>query len=264
MIDPEHILHVEDSDEDAQLINHLLRSYAYRVSRVRTYGEMVDFRGSPDVVLLDLRIPGSDSPLRLVGDTVRRFRGAGIILLTGISDREGEELSVKAMAAGAQIRLVKGTFDSRRLWLSIREAFQQRQHLIRAVEQSRSDMRIEPKALRDTIRGVLDQDLSQRLQSLEASTATHFRRIEEATNKALSKLRKLGAEDTAPIEIAFDGKKVDIAGWFSRHDKLFRWLLWLAAAGYIAASDYVTGIRDAIMDTRDRVRAIEEKMDDRR
>jgi CheY-like chemotaxis protein len=266
MVDPEHVLHVEDSDADAELVGHLLKSYPYRVTRVRTYSEMMDFRGHPDVILLDLRIPGSDSPLRLVSDAVRRFRTAGVILLTGIGDRDGEELSVKAMAAGAQIRLVKGTFDSRRLWLSIREAYQQRQHLIRTIEESRADMRVEPSALRDTIRGVLDKDLYGRLREIrdiENITDKRLTDLQNATNRALDKLRKLGAEDTQPIQITVGDEKFDLIAWFrnlAKHEKAFRWLFLIAAGAYFAVSDYVTGIHDAIIETPKRLQSIDERL----
>jgi CheY-like chemotaxis protein len=250
------VLHVEDSDEDAALIQHLLKSYKFRLSRVRTYGELMDFQGHPDVVLLDLRIPGSNDPLRLVSDCVRRFRTSGIILLTGITDDEGEELSVRAMAAGAQVRLVKGTFDRRRLWLSIREAFQQRQHMIRTIEESRSDMRVDPEALRDVIRNVMDQDLG-----------TRFQKIEEASNKVMRRLRKLGAEDTEPHDVVLDHNVEyrimhGVWAWFKRHDKLVRWIITGIVALYFAASDYVTGVYDAVIETRDTVKRIDERLQD--
>lgn len=254
--DPEQVLHVEDSDEDAALIRHLLRGYPYRISRARTYGEMIDYRGTPDVVLLDLRIPGSNDPIRLVADAVRRFRGAGIILLTGISDTEGEELSVRAMAAGAQVRLIKGTFDRRRLGLAIREAYQQRQHMIRTIEESRADMRVDPGAIKESLREVLDQDLLRRIETLESGT-----------KKALQKLRKLGAQDTEPHEpvppSASEHRIIaDLLAWGRRHQKGIQWIILSLLAAYFAASDYVTGIRDAVFETRDRVEKIEERLNE--
>lgn len=251
--EPQQILHVEDSDEDAAIIEHLLRGSSYRISRARTYGEMMAHASSVDVVLLDLRIPGSDDPLRLVRDAVRRFRGAGVILLTGISDTEGEELSVCAMAEGAQIRMLKGTFDRRRLKLAVREAYQQRQHLIRQIEESRSDMRVDPKILQSTFRDVLGKDLYRRLEALE-----------ERDDKILGKLRKLGAEDTQPLEpVQVDHRSVaTVLQWFSRHQKALGWVFGLLTAGYIAVSQYVDGMRRAVFETREIVQQIKEILDE--
>lgn len=254
--DPKHVLHVEDSDEDAALIGHLLKRCPCTFDRVRTYSEMMDYRGRADVVLLDLRIPGSNDPIRLVADAVRRFRTAGIILLTGIADTEGEELSVRAMAAGAQVRLLKGTFDRRRLWLAMREAFQQRQHMIRSLEESRSDMRLDPTTLQESIRAVIDKDLRSRLSELEGHQ-----------HQVLRKLRKLGAEDTQPIsvvkpeELRIEHRIVAEAwSWAKRHQKGIQWIIMALAGLYLAAGDYVTGIRDAVFETRERVKRIEEKL----
>lgn len=256
--DPEHVLYVEDSDEDAALVAHLLRGSPFRLARVRTYGEMMSYGGNPDVVLLDLRIPGSNNPIRLVADAVRRFRGAGVILLTGIADREGEEISVRAMAEGAQIRLVKATFDKRRLQLSIREAYQQRQHMIRVLRESRDDMRIDPDMLQQSVRSVLDPDLYQRLDSIEQI----FRR----------KFKQLGIEDTQPIQLPLSPpdidpkKRAEIAraflGWFTRHDKLLHWIVLAAFGAYLTASDFVLGIRNAVFETRDAVQRIEKRLDE--
>lgn len=256
--DPEHILHVEDDDADAALVAHLLRGQGFRLARVRTYGEMLSYSGNPDVVLLDLRIPGSNDPLRLVGDAVRRFRSAGIILLTGIADREGEDLSVRAMAEGAQIRLIKATFDGRRLQLSIREAYQQRQHMIRVIEQSRADMRIDPDALQDTLRTVLQNEFFSKMNDFE--------------QKVLRKFRKLGVEDTRPIQTPPELRVNDIAAskwsellaWVGRHDKLMRWIIVAGIGTYVAVSDYVTGIRNAVFETRERVEKIERQLDEAR
>lgn len=250
--DPKHILHVEDSDEDAALIAHLLRGYGYRLSRVSTYGEMISFASHPDVVLLDLRVPGSDNPLRLVSDASRRFRNAGLILLTGIADPEGEELSVRAMAEGAQVRLIKGTFDKRRLWLSIREAYQQRQHFIRQLRESRSDMRVDPQILQESIRGAIPSDLEDR-----------FRKLDEHNTQILRKLRKLGAEDTQPIDLVIDSTLWrQVFHWASRHDKVFRWVFYIVGVLYLAAGDYITGFRNAVLETNERVREIHERLEE--
>jgi len=267
--DPEHILHVEDSDEDAALIAHLLAGHADRIGRARTYGEMIEYPHMPDVVLLDLRIPGSNNPLRLVSDAVRRFRTAGIVLLTGIADREGEELSVRAMAAGAQVRLVKGLFDKRRLWLSIREAYQQRQHMIRAIEESRADMRVDPKALQDSLRTVIDRDLYKQIQSIEGG-------IQSLQDAVLHKLKKLGAEDTQPHEIVL-GENVTaeavhwLISWTRRHRTLAwaivkagGWIIAAVGALYLGVSDYIRGIHETIYDTHERVRKIEDRLDKER
>ena len=251
--DPDHVLHVEDDDIDADLIGLLMKGQRYRVSRVRTYGEMMDFQGHPDVVLLDLRIPGSDDPIRLVQDAVRRFRSAGIILLTGLGDSAGEELSVRAMAAGAQGRLLKKTFDKRRLHLAICEAFQQRQHMLRVIEQSRSDMRVDPESLREAVRDVLSEGMDARLSEMNKSVG-----------QVVGKLRKLGASDTEPhdtVPVSDPRRTAEIIAFMKRHQKFFKWMLGLLAAGYFALGDYVSGIRNAVFDTNTRVQQIQKDLE---
>lgn len=247
IVEPRHVLHVEDSDEDAALVLHLLERYPLRISRARTYGEMMEHNITTDVVLLDLRIPGSDDPIRLVADAVRRFRNAGIILLTGIADREGEELSVRAMAAGAQIRMIKNTFDSRRLWLAVREAYQQRQHMLRTLEESRADMRVQPEELQASVGAVIDSRISQ----LEA--------------RMKRRLKQLGADDTQPHDVVpsdVNHRMVrDVLQWGKRHIKAIQWIMAVLGAAYLAAGDYVTGLRNAVLDTQERVERIERKID---
>lgn len=253
--DLDHVLHVEDDDADAALIGHLLKGQSYHVSRVRTYGELMAFEGDPpDVVLLDLRIPGSNDPIRLVRDTVRRFRGAGVILLTGIGDEAGEELSVRAMAAGAQSRLLKQTFDKRRLHLAICEAYEQRQHMMRAIEQSRTDMSFDSSAIRD----IVDAALKQSPYAAKLDT------IDSEVRKAVRKLRRLGAEDTEPRDPVppQDHRWVgDLVGFLRRHQKLLQWILMGVITAYFALGDYFNGIREAVFETRERVRKLEEKLD---
>lgn len=265
---PQMILHVEDSDADAEVVSHLLRSTSFTLKRVRSYGELMDFQGVPDLILLDLRIPGSNKPMRLVQDTVRRFRGSAVILVTDLGDDDGAEFSVHAMKLGVQSRLLKSTFDAKRLILSIREAYEQKQHMRRQIEQSRSDMRTTPESMRDVFETIMSEVSDGQMA-----------RIKSMEERIIRRFKRLGIDDTTPQDPIFAhiDKSVDLPvtedepGWnkswtstldsFASNNKLLmgamKWVLGLLVAGYIAASEYVAGMHDKVYEIHEAVEEIQ-------
>ncbi len=117
---PVRVLLVEDSDDDAQLLNRALRGRRFDITRAETLEAALQRLAAPcfDVVLLDLSLPDSSG-----FDTFQRIRrGAShvaLIVLTGLDD---EELGLKTVQAGAQDYLVKGTLGPTHLVRAIRHA----------------------------------------------------------------------------------------------------------------------------------------------
>jgi diguanylate cyclase (GGDEF)-like protein len=103
------ILHVEDSDEDAELLAFALANAhdrEYDIHRARSLSEMHEILTlvRPDIVLLDLHLPDSHGL-----DTVRKAmlvsHDAPVLVLTGKNE---DEIGIAAVDAGAQDFLPKG------------------------------------------------------------------------------------------------------------------------------------------------------------
>src|SRR6476469_11034861 len=125
-----HILLVEDSPSDANLLRHMLSRQGkpgWQVVAVERVSDAIDACSAYalDVVLLDLSLPDSDGL-----ETVTKFRAAApdvpIVVLTGVDD---EDLSLQALARGAQDYLVKGQITSQLLMRAIRYAIERGQIL---------------------------------------------------------------------------------------------------------------------------------------
>ena len=95
-----NILYIEDNDQNYYLVDFILRSKNYRVSRARDGSEGIHLAGMtiPDLILLDIQLPQMDGY-----ETARRLRKTAgledtpIIALTSyamVGDRE------KALDAG--------------------------------------------------------------------------------------------------------------------------------------------------------------------
>ena len=116
---------IEDDEGDAVLVEALLED----VGDDRPLGwfrSLADARVAlatgPQCVLLDLGLPDSDGDAA-VRHVVRQAPEAAVVVLTGIDD---EERGIRAMAAGAQDYLVKGSVDGRDLVRSIRYAIERK------------------------------------------------------------------------------------------------------------------------------------------
>ena len=128
------ILHVEDSDEDAELLAFALANAHdrdYEIHRARSLSEMHEIlvRIRPDIVLLDLHLPDSHGL-----DTVRKAmlvsHDAPVLVLTGKS--EGG-IGLSAVEAGAQDFLPKDEMMTPVLKRSIDFAIR-RKGIVRAAE----------------------------------------------------------------------------------------------------------------------------------
>lgn len=115
-----HVLLVEDSDEDARVLDALLQESGYSTARAGSLADAIAMLRTErfDVILLDLGLPDSESDatlerLRKVTTTVP------IVVLTGRAD---EDAALAAVAAGAQDYLTKGATDGATLLRAIRYA----------------------------------------------------------------------------------------------------------------------------------------------
>jgi DNA-binding NtrC family response regulator len=130
---PTHVLLIEDSPGDADLVRMRLRegnpdleiSCADRLST----GLAALAVEPPAVVLLDLNLPDSHG-----AQTFRNVRnqapGVPVVVLSGVDD---EELAVQAVHEGVQDYLVKGAFDSKQLTRTLLFAIE-RQGLLPALD----------------------------------------------------------------------------------------------------------------------------------
>ncbi len=111
---PDRVLLIEDNPGDATLVRLMLQTSDLvncELIHCKTLGEGIDYlekeQGRVEAVLLDLSLPDSRGFVTL--EKLReRFPALNIIVLTGTSDKS---LGVKAVKAGAQDFLVKGTFN---------------------------------------------------------------------------------------------------------------------------------------------------------
>jgi DNA-binding response OmpR family regulator len=134
---PIKILLVEDDPEDAQLLKEVLtdlHSAQFELTEARQLAQCLKDLSDKDfdLVLLDLSLPDEQGLNTLI--TVRNHESAvPIIVFTGLND---EELSIKALQAGAQDYLIKGHVDGNLLSRSIRYAIE-RHRLQIELEQTR-------------------------------------------------------------------------------------------------------------------------------
>ncbi len=122
-----HILLVEDSPSDADLLQHSLHSAGlgeFEFVWVECLGDAIERASKQafDVVLLDLSLPDSSGP-----DTFRRLQkaapGLPVVVLTGLSD---ESLGLTAVHEGVQDYLVKTQTDGRQTARAIRYAVERK------------------------------------------------------------------------------------------------------------------------------------------
>jgi len=122
-----HILLVEDNEGDARLVKENLQDMSmvnYVVDHVTNFKNAIERLGAHEyaLILLDLGLP--DSAGFQTFNNVQLVAGdVPIIIFTGLGD---EELSIKAVKAGAQDYLVKGHADSYILSKAIRYAIERK------------------------------------------------------------------------------------------------------------------------------------------
>jgi signal transduction histidine kinase/FixJ family two-component response regulator len=117
------ILLVEDNPADARLIAELIRESPLcdcDVLQANRLGTAVDVLGAGevDLVLLDLSLPDAQE-LQALGRIVEVAPAVPVIVLTGLQD---EQTALRALRAGAQDYLLKGSVESELLVRSMRYA----------------------------------------------------------------------------------------------------------------------------------------------
>jgi len=124
-----HILLIEDNRGDARLLEQMLREAA-GLEWALDWVEGLDAgiarlqESTPDLVMLDLGLPGSDGI-----ETMLRLRSSAaalpaLIVMSGLND---EDVALQAVQAGAEDYLVKGEVTGRLLARSIRYALERAQ-----------------------------------------------------------------------------------------------------------------------------------------
>jgi phosphoserine phosphatase RsbU/P len=182
------LLLVEDNPGDARLLQEELREVAstrFEVRQVTRLAEAVEAVGEPgvDVVLLDLSLPDGQGLAN-----IERMRQAApalpLVVLTGTDD---EQLSMKAVHAGAQDYLVKGQVTGPLLVRALRYAIERK----RAEEGLKREEAARQTALfREQFLGILGHDLRNPLQAISGNAALLLRYggLSEPQRKAVNRI----------------------------------------------------------------------------
>jgi PAS domain S-box-containing protein len=153
---PLRILLLEDADADARAIEDVLQEYAFIVRRAgRLCDALVAVRSEEfDAILADLGLPDS-SGLATVEALRQQAVAIPIVVMTGRAD---ESTALRAVAAGAEDYLVKGSTDAGALVRAIRYAVE-RGH-------AHESINISEAHLRNILEGALDAVVSMNQDGL--------------------------------------------------------------------------------------------------
>jgi PAS domain S-box-containing protein len=153
---PLRILLLEDADADAQVVEDVLREYAFIVRRAgRLCDALVAVRSEQfDAILADLGLPDS-AGLATVEALRQQAVAIPIVVMTGRAD---ESIALRAVAAGAEDYLVKGNSDAGTLVRAIRCAVE-RGH-------AHESINISEAHLRNILEGALDAVVSMNQDGL--------------------------------------------------------------------------------------------------
>ena len=141
-----HVLLLEDTEIEAQVVESVLRQYSFSVHRAsRLADALIALRSQEfDLILSDLGLPDSNGLATL--EALRQQAPAiPIVVMTGRAD---ESTALRAVAAGAQDYLVKGSTDANALVRAIRYAVERG----RAAE----EISISEARMRTILEGALD------------------------------------------------------------------------------------------------------------
>jgi PAS domain S-box-containing protein len=117
-----HILLVEDTPTDSQLIQTILRPPSFQVTAVERLSDALAVLRSTrvDVIVLDLMLPDSRGPETL-HTVLEQAAGTAVVVITGNDD---EQAALDAVAQGAQDYLIKGEANAETIVRSVRYAFE--------------------------------------------------------------------------------------------------------------------------------------------
>jgi len=202
MTHPIQVLLIEDDPGDARLISVMLddaraKGLAFELVWVQTLAAGIEQlrSGDPDVVLLDLGLPGSSGleTLRLL--FAQETRVPTLVVLSGLTD---EDIAVQALKSGAEDYLVKGQVDSAELMRAIRYAIgrsQAEEALRRAHDE------LEHRVV------VRTTELARAVDALRAEVAERLR-IEETLREHRDHLEELVKERTTELVAAKERAEV--------------------------------------------------------
>ncbi len=152
MARPISVLLIEDNPTDSRFMQEIFQETSFSsflltcADRLQAGIEKVH-RGGIDVVLLDLTLPDSQG-LETFTALHNQIPDLPVIVLTGHDDRD---LSVQAVAAGAQDYLVKGTVDADSLMRVIRYSIERARILKVLVEKEKQLLQTEKLAVMGTM-----------------------------------------------------------------------------------------------------------------
>ncbi|MDO6391010.1 ATP-binding protein [Pontibacter sp. BT731] len=182
MPDRIRVLLVDDDEDDFIIARDIMDDIPgrnYLLEWAPSFKEAIDIirEQRHHVYLVDFRL-GAHDGLELITQAVNEGIAAPFILLTGQSDRETDE---KAMRAGAQDYLVKGTFNPYDLERSIRYSIE---HAKSLAEIQKLNTELEQRVEERT------QELAAAIQNLEKANRT-LKKAQTEIYKALQKEKEL-------------------------------------------------------------------------
>lgn len=224
---PLRLLLVEDNPGDARLLQEELKDVAsvrFEVRHVTRMAEALAVVGEPgwDVVLLDLSLPDGHG-LSNVERLLQAAPALPLVVLTGTDD---EQLSMRAVHAGAQDYLVKGQVTGPLLVRALRYAIERK----RAEEGlKREEAARQTAVFREQFLGILGHDLRNPLQAISGNAALLLRYggLSEPQRKAVNRISISADRMARMIGDILDFTRTRLGGgytlartWMNVHDVL--------------------------------------------
>jgi excisionase family DNA binding protein len=111
-----HVLAVDDDDALLRMIRNTIKRYRYRVSTASSGNQALEIiqRDTPDLVLLDLKMPGMSGPMTL--KEIRKIdKNLPVIIITGYPD---SDLMMEALSHSPFMVLTK-PFDVKKMFEAV-------------------------------------------------------------------------------------------------------------------------------------------------
>ncbi|QRN96188.1 HAMP domain-containing histidine kinase [Archangium violaceum] len=224
---PLRLLLVEDNPGDARLLQEELKevpSVRFEVRHVTRMAEALAVVSEPglDVVLLDLALPDGQG----ISNIERMLQAAPMLPLVVLTGTDDEQLSMKAVHAGAQDYLVKGQVTGPLLVRALRYAIERK----RAEEGlKREEAARQTAVFREQFLGILGHDLRNPLQAISGNAALLLRYggLSEPQRKAVNRISISADRMARMISDILDFTRTRLGGgyplqrtWMNLHDVL--------------------------------------------